>query len=146
MSQTYDYFKSFFRLDDSGKPERKFHIRVSDGPTQEVLCPKHSLDVLDHLRRIDTRMSELVEAFGQRLAKDTHAAYDELLRLNAHASDLFAQAVYLDTADRNNWETIRMVYAPVGEPVTFSSRYDDLKRFWNGKLDRDYKAENTYGL
>lgn len=146
MSQTYDYFKSFFRLDDAGKPERKFHIRVSDGPAQEIVSPKHSLDVLDHLRCIDTRMSELVESFGQRLARDTHAAYDELLRLHAHASNLFAQAIYLDTADRNSWETIRMVYAPGDEPATFSSRYHDLKRFWNGKLDREYKSESAPGL
>lgn len=146
MSQTYDYFKGFFRLDDSGKPEKKFHIRVSDGPAQEIVSPKHSLDVLDHLGRIDKRMSELVDSFGQRLARDTHAAYDELLRLHAHASQLFAQAIYLDTADRNSWETIRMVYAPGGEPATFSSRYHDLKQFWNGKLDREHKSESALDL
>lgn len=137
MSQPYDYFKSFFRLDASGKPERKFHIRVSDGPAQEIISPKHSLDILDHLQRIDLRMSELIEAFGQRLAADSHAAYDELLRLHSHASELFAQAVFLDTADRNSWEKIRSVYVKGGEPPQFSSRYHDLKQFWRGRLERD---------
>jgi hypothetical protein len=146
VSQPYDYFKSFFRLDHTGKPERKFHIRVAEGPAQEIVSPKHSLDVLDHLRRIDARMSELIDTFGQRLARDTHSAYDELLRLHAHAAELFAQAIYLDTADRNNWEKIRMVYVPGGEPTTFSSRYDDLKRFWNGKLEREHKAESAPGF
>lgn len=91
-------------------------------------------------------MSELVDSFGQRLAKDAHAAYDELLRLHAHASELFAQAIYLDTSDRNNWETIRAEYAPGGEPATFSSRYDDLKQFWKGSLDREHLTESSLGL
>ena len=138
MSQTYDYFESFFRLDPSGKPQKKFHIRVANGPDQDIVSPKHSLDILDHLRRIDARMSELVASFGQRLAKDTSAAYDELLRLHAHASEQFAQAIYLDTADRNDWEAIRNEYAPGGEPASFSSPYNDLKKFWMGSIERDH--------
>lgn len=149
MQSPYDYFQEFFRVNHLGKPEPKFPVWICSGPDQEILNPRHSVHILPHLQKIDTRISALLELVADRAATpDPGPCYDDLLRLHRHAEKLFQQAVYLDTKDRDSWGSIQERYTTDAERARPSSRLADLKAFWKGRLEQilEAEADQAYAL
>ncbi|WP_274644927.1 hypothetical protein [Pseudomonas serbica] len=145
MHKPYDYFQEFFRVNEAGRPIPKFSVPVCNGRTQEILNPRHSVHIFPHLTEIDRRINALLEsqAAGKE-ASDPEACFDDLAQLHRHAEKLFKQALFLDTADRNSWSHIEQAYTTAPEPSTLSSRLNDLKAFWKGRLESLVESEVAY--
>lgn len=146
MHKPYDYFQEFFRVNEAGRPLPKFSVPVCTGRTQEILNPRHSVDIFPHLEKIDRRIMALLESQAGGGTADTEACYDDLVQLHRHAEKLFKQALFLDTADRNSWSDIQHSYTTAPEPSILSSRLNDLKTFWKGRLESLVEVENAYSL
>lgn len=76
----------------------------------------------------------------------TEACYDDLVQLHQHAEKLFKQALFLDTADRNSWSDIDQSFTTAPEPSTLSSRLNDLKTYWKGRLESLVEIDGAYSL
>ncbi|WP_338924042.1 hypothetical protein V0M98_38160 (plasmid) [Pseudomonas silesiensis] len=147
MHKSYDYFQEFFRVNEAGRPLPKFPVQVCSGPTQEILKPRHSVHIFPHLQKIDRKLSALFESKTcPEEAPDPEAAYDDLFKLHFHAEKLFQQALFLDMADRTSWSDIQQAYTTAPRPDSLSSRLNDLKVFWKGRLESVLETEGAYGL
>lgn len=144
MHKPYDYFQEFFRVNEAGRPLPKFSVPVCTGRTQEILNPRHSVHIFPHLAEIDRKITALLESQTGSEVSDTQACRDDLVQLHRHAQKLFKQALFLDTADRNSWSQIEQTYATAPEPSSPSSRLNDLKSFWNGRLEPLVEADVAY--
>ncbi|AXH60135.1 hypothetical protein [Pseudomonas amygdali] len=131
-----------FQADEAGKPAVEFELQHGPAPRNEVLKQHHSLKAYPAILAIDERIDSIVASLGQP-GQNVDQQIIDWEFLSSHASKIMAQAIYLDTSDRNSWVSIRqtMVHEPGQEK--FNSRYTlALKKFWNGNLDRHLEARN----
>lgn len=116
--QSSDFFKEFFKQDESGKPIALFDIEVLvHTPGRSIKRAAHCRLVLPHVQNIDHEISRLLAqdvADNQSLESILASAQ----QLHAVAGKLTSQAIYLDSADRNGWEQVKMT---VTQPGTFST-------------------------
>jgi len=129
-----------FQVDEAGKPAAEFELQHGPAPRNEVLKQHHSLKAYPSILAIDERIGSIVASLG-RPGQSVDQQIVDWEFLSAHASKITAQAIYLDTSDRNSWESIRqtMVHEPGQEKC--NSRYTlELKQFWRGNLDRHLEA------
>lgn len=129
--QPDNLFQEFFKVDEDGKPIALFDIQVvGDKPSNSIKRATHSRYVLPHVLKIDHAVSRLLAtAFD-----DNEAAESVLQRareLHDFAGKLASQAIYLDSADRNTWETVKMVIFPTDNDFSFSGRSWVIKDFFN---------------
>lgn len=129
-----------FQVGEAGKPAAEFELQHGPAPRNEVLKQHHSLKAYPAILAIDERIESIVASLGQP-GKNVDQQIVDWEFLSAHASKIMAQAIYLDTSDRNSWVSLRqtMVHEPGQEK--FNSQYSlALKQFWHGNLDRHLEA------
>ena len=129
-----------FEVDATGKPQAEFAMQHGAAPQNEVLKQHHCLKAFPVLQAIDVYIDHIVANLGEK-GHDVGQMMNDWQVLAAHASKIMAHAIYLDTSDRNSWESLRqsMVHEPGKEK--FQSRYSlELTKFWKGRMDQHLEA------
>lgn len=124
-----------FKVDADGKPLVEFKMEYGPTPGRAIKALHHSLKALPSLQSIDIYIDALVENIGKP-DTDTGILMNDWQVLAAHASKIMGQAIYLDSHDRNSWQTISqtLIHEPGSEKS--QSRYSlQLKSFWKGALE-----------
>lgn len=124
-----------FQVDAAGKPLAEFQMKHGPAPRNEVLKQHHCLKAYPVLQAIDVRIDHIVANLGES-GHDVGQLMNDWQVLAAHASKVMAQAIYLDTSDRNSWEAIRQTMVHELGNEKFQSRYSiELQKFWHGNMD-----------
>jgi hypothetical protein len=133
---TDNLLDELFETDAAGTPVTKFQMEVDPGPRKEIKTLHHALYALPKLEAIDARMDEMLTSLGTR-GHDVNVIMDEVESLQAHGRKIMAQALYLDTTDRNSWTAIKQSYLHErGNNSVYGGHAKALRRFWHGQLDK----------
>lgn len=125
-----------FDHDAEGKPIAKFVIETEQGLRKWIKRPEHSLYVFPRVKELDKKIDGLYISFG-RTSRDWRDEWKELTALERELANLIAEAIFLDTADRNSWSSIKSLYAP--EKVTNFYGVQTMREFWGGHYEELFK-------
>jgi hypothetical protein len=132
MSQQPDnLFHEFFKKDESGKPIALFDIQVFGGKRgTPIKTAAHSRYVLPHVLKIDHEINRLLAtAFKNNEEAETNL--QRARELHDFSGKLASQAIYLDSADRNSWQKVKMTIETPGTFSTLGGRAGVIKDFFN---------------
>ncbi len=142
MKET-EVVKEFFETRDNGTPIQKHAIignLVLDGKVVEhdVLTFPHCAEVYGHLKALDRYIDELCRSFADHDVDQIDATTLHINAVHEHGCKLVAQALWLDTLDRNSWTTIRTT---IGVSNDWSSIIQRLPIWIRNQLERFQREE-----
>ena len=112
---------------ENERPVPVFTVNVRKGPRSEIDWPCHSHFVFARLQR----MYELVDVWFNTFNAD-QSIYDDIRKLDAWSKRLTAQAVWLDTRDRNSWQNCEIMAGYKTANDVFASGGHRMQKFWGG--------------
>lgn len=130
--------KKFFDTEQSGKPKSRYKIetRIDDNGRSQIVNPDHSALVFNHLKKVSGEMDKLFNLIATKdLSRDSITeAMHQIEDLEAHGRKIAAQAFYLDTSDRNGWDTVRQEMMTRGDYIQNPDKL--LSKYWHGVLEK----------
>jgi hypothetical protein len=124
MKAPEELYQNHFKVDDDGRPTPMFKIHVKEGLRREIINYDHSAYIFPFLKKIDRWVNQQLNKINQSMSQvEADKLVNECETLNKHAHKLVGQAYYLDTADRNSWQSIKQVILgmPSGRSLTAST-------------------------
>jgi hypothetical protein len=101
-----------FEEDETSKPIKMFRI-IKDKTSSCIKEASHCRHALTAVAAIDSEITALLDQITSDPAMTPNRA-NQIIKdaeiLHGHASKVVAQAIYLDSDDRNSWQTISQIF------------------------------------